>query len=1140
MSNNKKILSVILALILALSVIPAMPLSVSAEETENHVKTTDPKFFDYTIENGQATIYWNYDYSDDGIQDVVIPDTLGGYPVTVIDDFAFAFLNLKSITLPEHLERINSVAFLNCTGLTEINIPASVNSIDSTAFVGCSNLQSVTVDENNPTYDSRDNCNAIIRTEDNTLVIGCAHSTIPETVTRIGDSAFKSCIALKSVSLPDGLTQIDDMAFADCTSLKEITIPENTKLGKDVFKNVIGLTIYGYPDSDACAYAQSHGIEFVSIAPVDYSKIYDYTINDGEVTITKYISTEKDAVIPDVIGGYPVTKIGDSAFESCTELKSVSLPDGLTQIGDRAFCNCTSLTEVNIPDTVTEIGDSAFDCCDSLKRITIPENTKLGDNAVTHSYFLTIYGYPESDAYLLARKERIHFISILKKMVSDNFEYTVKDGKASITKYLGKEKDIVIPDTVDGYPVTAVIGLFAWEDWVDWNVQWEKTPNSVVIPASVKYIGEKDYEDGLFSVEPVELYIYARDAVIDTLPGMIDYCTVYGYRGSTVEAFDEYPINFVPLDSEGAEDPDYDYYTYGGKAYITRYKGNEKNVVVPDLLNGYPVAAINSHEQVCTDPDCEDFGHYSYGSYTHTHRFGAFENSGVQSVALPDTVQKLSASAFKNCTALTTIKLSSKLEVIEDKAFYGCSALTEVTFPEGLVTIGGQAFADCTSLKSISIPSTTTEIGRKPTPNDKDYYDYATELYDEYENLISVTVKVAECDSFVGCTALQSITVDKNNPVYDSRDNCNALIRTEDNTLVFGSSHSTIPDTITAIGKSAFGENKELTEINIPSSVTEIGDSAFSGCTGLASVTFSDTAVEIGYCAFASCTALTEITLPDYSTIGGSAFSGCTGLKRAVIPEHIWGLYYSYIGTVFDKIYTIDGDIDYLILKKDERTDLTIYGYYGTVAERYADTYDIPFRMIAPATSDEAVLDAPEGKTYSVVKKATDDEAAVPTAGQLPENSIVLSAYDITLRDIKDEKPVQPDAPVTVRIRCDDPNAHVFRRETDGTLTDMNARYEDGYLIFETDHFSVYMLVKLGAEADLAICGDADGDGKVTITDVTAIQRALVGLESDLDAAVIARNGDADGNGTLESFDATLIQRKLAELTVSYPIGKAL
>lgn len=598
-------------------------------------------------------------------------------------------------------------------------------------------------------------------------------------------------------------------------------------------------------------------------------------------------------------------------------------------------------------------------------------------------------------------------------------------------------------------------------------------------------------------------------------------------------------------------DPDlFDYEIENDQAIITGYHGTSPNVVIPDTINGYPVTEIGYQIVQCADEDskegCLDKSHYpdweedkllpNATSWHCTHLVSAFDNSGVQTVTLPDTVKTIRAFAFKDCTALQTIELSSELESIDEFAFYGCSALTDITFPEGLKAIGNQSFENCTALTSIHIPASVTDIGRKASDKDelyKHFEDYVTYRVNEEWGNIYPVYKTIACNSFRGCTALQSITVAEGNPVYDSRDNCNALIRTEDNILVFGSSHSTIPDTVTVIGKNAFSGNKELTEITIPSSVTEIGDYAFSGCTGLASVTFSDTAVEIGYHAFVSCAALTEITIPDHSAIGMAAFYDCTGLKRAVIPEHISGLNYSFIGTVTD-------NRSKKTILKDERTDVTVYGYYGTNAEKYADTYDIPFRMIAPATSDEAVLDAPEGKTYSVVKKATDDEAAVPTAEQLPENSIVLSAYDITLRDIKDEKPVQPDAPVTVRIRCDDPNAHVFRRETDGTLTDMNARYEDGYLVFETDHFSVYLLVQLGAEVDIAICGDADGDGKVTITDVTVIQRTLAGIESNADPDVIARNGDVDGNGKTEAYDVTLIQRKLVGLPVRYPIGEAL
>ena len=154
---------------------------------------------------------------------------------------------------------------------------------------------------------------------------------------------------------------------------------------------------------------------------------------------------------------------------------------------------------------------------------------------------------------------------------------------------------------------------------------------------------------------------------------------------------------------------------------------------------------------------------------------------------------------------------------------------------------------------------------------------------------------------------------------------------------------------------------------------------------------------------------------------------------------------------------------------------------------------------------------------------------------EMPADTI--KAYDISL--MKNGKAVQPDHVVTVKIPCDDPDAKVYRQETDGSLTDMNAIYRDGYLVFKTTHFSVY-IVATGAEVDIAICGDADGDGEVTITDATVIQRTLAGIKSNADPDVIARNGDVDGDSKVNVIDVTLIQRKLAGLPVSYPIGEAL
>ncbi len=626
-------------------------------------------------------------------------------------------------------------------------------------------------------------------------------------------------------------------------------------------------------------------------------------------------------------------------------------------------------------------------------------------------------------------------------------------------------------------------------------------------------------------------------------------------------------------------DPDlFDYEIENDQAIITGYHGTSPNVVIPDTINGYPVTEIGYQIVQCADEDskegCLDKSHYpdweedkllpNATSWHCTHLVSAFDNSGVQTVTLPDTVKTIRAFAFKDCTALQTIELSSELESIDEFAFYGCSALTDITFPEGLKAIGNQSFENCTALTSIHIPASVTDIGRKASDKDelyKHFEDYVTYRVNEEWGNIYPVYKTIACNSFRGCTALQSITVAEGNPVYDSRDNCNAIIRTKDNTLVFGSSCSTIPNTITMVGYFAFSGCTDLTSIELPSSVTEIDECAFCGCTnlttfafpssvseigryafsdctGLASVTFSDTAVGLGYRAFEDCTALTEITLPDYSTIGGSAFSGCTGLKRAVIPEQVTGLSSSCLGVYIIDYNLVNDKYWETVYRKVDTMDLTIYGYYGTEVEEYAAKYDIPFRMIAPATSDEVIVDAPEGKTYSVVSKATPDEAT-PDTQKLPEGSVVLSAYDITLRDIKDETPVQPDAPVTVRIRCDKPDAHVFRRETDGTLTDMKARYEDGYLVFETDHFSVYLVVQLSENTD-ALLGDADGDGEITVNDATFIQRYLVGSDRGIDPAVIERNCDVDGDGKVNVIDVTLIQRKLAGLPVRYPIGEAL
>lgn len=159
-----------------------------------------------------------------------------------------------SVTIPETIYapngRVASVvsigdyAFYGCTGLTSVSIPKSIGftrfgSIGKAAFYGCTNLSSIIVDEANIRYDSRDNCNAIIETASNSLIVGCKKTIIPNSVTLIGDYAFSGSASLTSVTLPNSVTSIGDYAFYGCNGLSSVTIPNSvTCIGSYTFVDV--------------------------------------------------------------------------------------------------------------------------------------------------------------------------------------------------------------------------------------------------------------------------------------------------------------------------------------------------------------------------------------------------------------------------------------------------------------------------------------------------------------------------------------------------------------------------------------------------------------------------------------------------------------------------------------------------------------------------------------------------------------------------------------------------------------------------------------------------------------------------------------------------------------------------------------
>ena len=158
--------------------------------------------------------------------------------------------NLTSITIPNSVTYIGKEAFKSCSGLASLTIPNSVTSIDSQAFEGCSGLTSIVVEEGNSEYDSRDNCNAIIETSTNQLILGCQNTKIPNSVTSIGERAFYGCSGLTSIAIPNSVTTIEWYAFYRCSKLTSVTIPNSvTSIGYDAFESCFNLTSVTIPNS---------------------------------------------------------------------------------------------------------------------------------------------------------------------------------------------------------------------------------------------------------------------------------------------------------------------------------------------------------------------------------------------------------------------------------------------------------------------------------------------------------------------------------------------------------------------------------------------------------------------------------------------------------------------------------------------------------------------------------------------------------------------------------------------------------------------------------------------------------------------------------------------------------------------------
>jgi hypothetical protein len=234
----------------------------------------------------------------------------------------------------------------------------------------------------------------------------------------------------------------------------------------------------------------------------------------------------------------------------------------------------------------------------------------------------------------------------------------------------------------------------------------------------------------------------------------------------------------------------------------------------------------------------------------------AFRGSGLSSIFIPESVFIIGDYAFSMCYDLVSVNIPNSVTSIGDYTFWECNSLSSITIPNTVTSIGRAAFHNCNSLTALTIPSSVVSIFKNP---------------------------------FYGCSKLETIIVDESNTVYDSRENCNAIIETETNQLIVGSKNTNIPNTVLSIGYRAFWGCLDLTSIVIPNSVVKICESSFCKCSSITSITIPNSVTDIEEDAFFRCDSLKKVIsfCEEPPTLGSCAFGNLDSWNSNEIPELI-------------------------------------------------------------------------------------------------------------------------------------------------------------------------------------------------------------------------------------------------------------